>query len=268
MIKICVQNLKGGTAKTSTVVNLGHALALNGKRVLLVDTDSQGHIGTHLGIKHESTIYDLIAQDTAVEECIVKARPNLDCILSDKTAAVLDPMLVSTPRREEILSMRMRRVSGYDYIIIDCSPSLSLMHQNALLYADHLLIPISMDTLALAGATSILESGKMLLKYFESELRILGVIPTFYDVRTNISKEVFSFVERTYSPLCKVFSPIRIDTKLKEAAAAHQTIFEYEPKTRSAEDYANLAKEIDAVVGMEQDDANEQEPRQETVASR
>lgn len=268
MIKICIQNLKGGTAKTSTTVNLGHGLALSGKRVLIVDTDSQGHIATHLGIKHDTTIYDLMAQDTAVEECIVNARPNLDCILSDKTAAVLEPMLVSTPRREEILRIRMRRVSGYDFILIDCSPSLSLMHQNALLYANNLLIPISMDTLALAGATSILESGKMLLKYFESELRILGVVPTFYDVRTNISKEVLSFVERSYTPLCKVFSPIRVDTKLKEAAAAHKTIFEYDPKSRSAEDYAILAKEIDAAVSQEQNDARKQKPKQETVTAR
>ena len=268
MIKICIQNLKGGTAKTSTAVNLGHALALDGKRVLLVDTDSQGHVATHLGLKHDTTIYDLISQDTAVEECIVNARPNLDCILSDKTAAVLDLMLVNTPRREEILRMRMRRVTGYDFILIDCSPSLSLMHQNALLYASHLLIPISMDTLALAGATSILESGKMLLKYFESELKILGVVPTFFDVRTNISKEVLSFVERTYSPLCKVFSPIRVDTKLKEAAAAHKTIFEYESKSRSAEDYATLAKEIDTVVGEEQNVVVKQKPKPQKAASR
>ena len=267
MIRICVQNLKGGTAKTSTSVNLGHALAIAGSRTLLVDTDSQGHIGMHLGVKHDTTLYDLMAQDTAVEDCIVNARENLDCILSDKTAAALEPMLVSTPRREEILSMRMRRVQGYDYLIIDCSPSLSLMHQNALLYADYLLIPISMDTLALAGATSILESGKMLLKYFDSELRILGVVPTFYDVRTNISKEVFAFVERTYSPFCKVFSPIRVDTKLKEAAAAHKTIFEYEPKSRSAEDYATLAQEVHEIIGRQRDGSNEQKPRQETVAS-
>lgn len=268
MIKICIQNLKGGTAKTSTAVNLGHALALRGKRVLLVDTDSQGHVSTHLGVKHESTIYDLIVQDTAVEECIVNARPNLDCILSDKTAAVLETMLVSTPRREEIMRMRMRRVTGYDFILIDCSPSLSLMHQNALLYANYLLIPISMDTLALAGATSILESGKMLLKYFESELQILGVVPTLYDARTNISKEVLSFVERSYSPLCHVFSPIRVDTKLKEAAAAHQTIFEYEPKARSAEDYATLAKEVTSAVKKELHDANKQKAGKETAAAR
>lgn len=244
MIKISVQNLKGGTGKTSTVVNLGHALALQGKKVLLIDTDSQGHIATHLGIKHDPTLYDLIASDTAVEECIVEARQNLDCIVSNKTTAALEVMLVNMPRREEVLSMRMRRVSGYDFVLIDCSPSLSLMHQNALLYSDYLLIPISMDTLALAGAASIVESGKMLLKYFEAQLKILGVIPTFYDARTNISKEVMSFIERTYTQLCNVLTPIRIDTKLKEAAAAHKTIFEYEPKSRAAEDYSRLADQI------------------------
>jgi chromosome partitioning protein len=107
MIKISVQNLKGGTGKSTTVVNLGHALALKGKKVLLIDTDSQNHIGFNLGIKHSVSLFDLMSIDLAIEEAIISARPNLDCIISDKKVAVLEAMLHQMPRREEILITTM-----------------------------------------------------------------------------------------------------------------------------------------------------------------
>ena len=110
MRKISVQNLKGGTGKSTTVVNLGAALALKGKKVLLIDTDSQAHIGLHLGVKHSVTLFDLMTIDLSIEEAIINARENLDCIISDKKVAVLETMLVQMPRREEILRLRARRL--------------------------------------------------------------------------------------------------------------------------------------------------------------
>lgn len=246
MKKISVQNLKGGTGKSTTVVNLGAALALKGKKVLLIDTDSQSHVGTHLGVKHSVTLFDLMTIDLSIEEAIVSARENLDCIISDKKVAVLETLLVQMPRREEILRLRARRLKNlkYDYVLVDCSPSISLMHQNALLFADFLLIPVSMDVLSLAGASSIMDSSRMLLQMYEMPLRIMGVLPTIYDGRLNMSKEVMSVLETNYKRLTDVLSPIRTDVKLKEAAAAHQTIFEYDPKSRGAEDYMRLADEV------------------------
>jgi chromosome partitioning protein len=244
--KISVQNLKGGTGKSTTVVNLGAALALRGKKVLLIDTDSQAHVGMHLGVKHSVTLFDLMTIDLSIEEAIIPARENLDCIISDKKVAVLESMLVQMPRREEILRLRARRLKNlrYDYVLVDCSPSISLMHQNALLFADYLLIPVSMDVLSLAGASSIMDSSRMLLQMYEMPLQILGVLPTIYDGRLNMSKEVVSILETNYAKLTSVLTPIRTDVKLKEAAAAHQTIFEYDPKSRGAEDYMKLAEEI------------------------
>lgn len=251
MMKISVQNLKGGTGKSTTVVNLGHALALKGKKVLLIDTDSQNHIGFNLGVKHSVSLFDLMSIDLAIEEAIVGARENLDCIVSDKKVAVLEAMLQQMPRREEILRLRTRRLKDldYDYVFVDCSPSISLMHQNALLFADYLLIPVSMDVLSLAGASSIMDSSRMLLQMYDLPLKILGVLPTIYDGRLNMSKEVISILEKNYNRMTNVLKPIRTDIKLKEASAAHMTIFEYDPKSRGAEDYMRLAEDLIAMEG-------------------
>jgi chromosome partitioning protein len=244
--KVSVQNLKGGTGKSTTVVNLGAALAIKGKKVLLIDTDSQAHIGMHLGVKHSVTLYDLMTIDLSIEEAIINARENLDCIISDKKVAVLETLLVQMPRREEILRLRARRLKNlkYDYVFVDCSPSISLMHQNALLFADYLLIPVSMDVLSLAGASSIMDSSKMLLQMYEMPLQIMGVLPTIFDGRLNMSKEIIFILENNYKRLTNILTPIRTDVKLKEAAAAHKTIFEYDPKSRGAEDYMRLAEEV------------------------
>lgn len=267
MKKISVQNLKGGTGKSTTVVNLGAALALKGKKVLLIDTDSQAHVGSHLGVKHNVTLFDLMTIDLSIEEAIINARENLDCIVSDKKVAVLETMLVQMPRREEILRLRARRLKNlkYDYVLVDCSPSISLMHQNALLFSDYLLIPVSMDVLSLAGASSIMDSSKMLLQMYEMPLKVLGVLPTIYDARLNMSREVMSILETNYRRITDILTPIRTDVKLKEAAAARKTIFEYDPKSRGAEDYMKLAEEL---LELEANlDRQKQKPAEATVAT-
>jgi chromosome partitioning protein len=242
MRKIAIQNLKGGTGKTTTTVNLAHGLVLKGKRVLVVDCDAQGNVAVALGVKKPpATMYHLLMEDRLLGECIQPARPNLDVICSDNTLAVAEVQLAGQPRREETLLLRLRKLSGYDYVLVDCGPNLSLLHQNALLYVDELLIPVSMDYLALLGAQQIIDSIAFLRRFFDRSPKLLGVLPTFYDARTNISSEIYEALRETYASLCPVFPPIRVDTKLQQAIAKHKTVFELGgPATRAAQDYAQV----------------------------
>lgn len=243
MRKIACQNLKGGTGKTTTVISLASCLAGKGKKVLVLDVDVQGNIKVSFGIDHKLTMYDLLINDTFIDDCIVKARENIDCIISDNTLAACELQLSAMPRREEILKIRMRHIdqtTRYDFVLIDCSPSLSLLNQNALLYADEIIIPISMDYLAMLGATQVIDNLAMIKKYYEKQLIITGVIPTFFEKRTNMSQEVMEALQDTYKE--KVFPAVRLDTKIKQASSANQTIFEVDKQSRGAEDYNQICE--------------------------
>jgi len=241
--KIVCQNLKGGTGKTTTVISLASCLADKGKKILVLDVDVQGNIKVSFGIDHKLTMYDLLINDTFVEDCIVKARENIDCIISNNTLAACELQLGGMHRREEILKIRMKHIdqtARYDFVLIDCSPSLSLLNQNALLYADEVIIPISMDYLAMLGATQVIDNLAMIKKYYEKQLIITGVIPTFYEKRTNMSQEVMEALQDTYKE--KVFPAVRLDTKIKQASSANQTIFEVDKQSRGAEDYNQICE--------------------------
>jgi len=241
--KIACQNLKGGTGKTTTVISLASCLAGKGKKVLVLDVDVQGNIKVSFGIDHKLTMYDLLINDAFVDDCIVKARENIDCIISNNTLAACELQLSAMPRREEILKIRMRHIdqtARYDFVLIDCSPSLSLLNQNALLYADEIIIPISMDYLAMLGATQVIDNLAMIKKYYEKQLIITGVIPTFFEKRTNMSQEVMEALQDTYKE--KVFPAVRLDTKIKQASSANQTIFEVDKQSRGAEDYNQICE--------------------------
>jgi cellulose biosynthesis protein BcsQ len=154
-------------------------------------------------------------------------------------------MLVTGLRISEALSLNVEhagraKLEIYDFILIDCSPSLSLLNQNALLYADEIIIPISMDYLAMLGATQVIDNLAMIKKYYEKQLIITGVIPTFYEKRTNMSQEVMEALQDTYKE--KVFPAVRIDTKIKQASSAKQTIFETDKQSRGAEDYNQICE--------------------------
>lgn len=249
MRKIAVQNLKGGTGKTTTAVNLAHALALKGHRVLLVDADVQGNVGASLGLgKQKATLYQLLCEDLVWSSCIIPGRENLDVLPSDHTLAVAEVQLHAMPRREEILGLRLRSLTGYDYVIVDSGPTLSLLHQNVLLFVDELLIPISTEFLAMLGAQQIVQSLAFLRRYFDRAPRILGVLPTFFDQRTNISNEIAQAIAETYSKVCPVLQPIPVDTKVSQAMAKRRTIFEHCPTARAADAYRDLADWVESSV--------------------
>ncbi|MDA1353040.1 MAG: ParA family protein [bacterium] len=242
--RICVINYKGGTGKTCTVVNLGHGLALAGKRVLIVDTDPQGSSGYHLGIRNPKySLYDLLVGNATSPECIVNARQNLDIIPSNERLFPAEMALSKMKNREMILSQKLRGLQNqYDYIIVDCAPSINLLNQNSLTYAQEIFLPVSMEYLSLVGIKQLLNNIKIINKIFRHNLKVSKLIPTFFDKRNSKSKVVMDSLNRVFSQV--MANPIRSSVAISEAAGYRQTIFEYNPKSSGAEDYQILTNEV------------------------
>ena len=136
MRRLAVMNYKGGTGKTTTVVNLSHALSLKGYKVLVVDTDPQGSAGYHLGVTSSKTLYNLIVENASLTDCISKGRYNLDIICSNEYVFPATIKMATYKERELVLRRKLKDVNGYDFVFLDCAPSMNLLNQNALLFAD------------------------------------------------------------------------------------------------------------------------------------
>ena len=246
MRRIACQNFKGGTGKTTTVISLAHCMAVAGKKVLIVDLDAQGNVAESFGIKSENSLYDLLVDDKPLAECLVEVRENLFCLPSDRTVAACETVLVTRPRREEALKRALvdveKVIPGLSVVLLDCSPSLSILSQNALVYVDELLLPVSMDYLAMVGAGQVFENLQMIEEYFEKKVKVCGILPTFFDKRVNVSKDVLAALIERYGDL--VLPPVRIDTKVQQASSRQQTIVEFRGTSRACEDYQKVYEEL------------------------
>ncbi len=240
-MRIAVLNQKGGTGKTTTTVNVAAGLADAGHRVLVIDVDSQGHVGVSLGTEGKNTLYHLLVEDKPLRDCVVSARPNLDILPGNETLASTEIVLARMNEgRDKILRDKLLGENGYDYILLDCGPSLSILNMNALTFADHLIVPVSCDYLSLVGVKQVLKTLKNVNSVLMHNISILGILPTFYDMRNNISDESVRALKGHFHD--KVLPSIRVNTRLKEAPQHQQTIFEYAPDSRGANDYRKLVK--------------------------
>jgi chromosome partitioning protein len=246
MRKIAILGFKGGIGKTTTCVSLGAALALQGRRVLIIDTDTLANASIALGVDdYETSLSEVLMGRCGAAECIVPVRDSLDLLPSSLDLFKAQQRMVLEMAREEIFLERFAGLDGYDYQLLDCAPSISLLTVNTLAYADEAFAPISMEMLALAGARHFLD-------YLQGIKRLLGggatirlIIPTFYDPRRRVSDLVLGAIERDFE--WQVTHPIRLDTKLSEAPGAGKTIFEHAPRGRGAADYARLAELVDGM---------------------
>lgn len=241
--RIAVFNHKGGTGKTTTAVNLAAGLAERGSRVLLVDADGQGNVGASLGIRGEKTLYHVLVSGMPAEEAAVPVRANLDVLTSNELLAAAELYLAERQNRHRIMRERLGdRVQGYDVVVLDCAPALSLMNQNALVYADSVLVPVSCDYLSLVGVRQVLRTLKSVKTLLKHQVQLLGVLPTFFDVRNTIARDAIKALSDHFGDRC--LPPIRVNTKLREAPSAKQTIFEYAPESHGALDYLALVERI------------------------
>lgn len=246
---IAILNQKGGVGKSTTTINLGAALGEMGKQVLLIDLDPQGNTSSGLGIEKselDRCVYDvLIDEDTSLTDVIIPdVCEGLDVAPATINLAGAEVELVSEMARENRLKEAVGSVRGkYDYVFVDCPPSLGLLTVNALVAADKLLIPIQCEFYALEGVTKLLDSMKRVKTYLNPSLDIFGVLLTMYDGRTTLSKQVASEVRGFFDKL--VFDAvIPRSVKVSEAPSFGQPITEYDPNGKGAQAYRNLAKEV------------------------
>jgi chromosome partitioning protein len=247
MRKIAIVGFKGGIGKTTTCVNLGAGLAMRGHRVLLIDTDTQANLSIALGMnEYKNSLSEILIRKVKAQDCVLRARDNLDLLPSSLGLFKAQQRMVLEMAREEIFRELFAELSGYDYQLLDCAPSVSLLTVNSVAYVDEVYIPVSMEMLALAGA-------RHFLRYLRDISRLMGgkgavirlIIPTFYDPRRRVSEMVLQTLIEDFGT--RVTHPIRIDTKLSEAPGSGQTIYEYAPGGRGATDYARLAELVESM---------------------
>jgi chromosome partitioning protein len=255
---IAVANQKGGVGKTTSTLNLGAALQEAGKRVLLVDLDPQGNLSVAAGIIDIDAAYpsvgDLLAlavrgrasSGPGIQGAIVHSPCGLDVVPSNGTLSAAELGLVSAMNRESMLAALLKPVADtYDYILIDCLPSLGLLAINALRAADGIVIPVQADFLAMQGLAQILETIAAVREQLNPELSIYGVLLTLVDQRTAHSRDVVKVVRSSLDGQVNVFATeVRLHVALKEAAKAGRTILDLDSASPSAEAYRRLADEV------------------------
>ncbi|MBN1992654.1 MAG: ParA family protein [Anaerolineae bacterium] len=240
MRKIAIVGFKGGIGKTTTCVNLGAALALRGHRVIIIDTDTQANVSMALGVnKYDKSLTHILTHRATAAECVVKARKNLDILPSDIGLYKAQQRMVLEMAREEIFEELFAELAGYEYQLLDCAPSVSLLTVNTLAYAEEVFIPVSMEMLAVSSIQQFVTYLKDINRMLGRETIIRLIIPTLYDPRRKISQQVVRGLKKM-GPV--VADPIWVDTKLSEAPGQGKTIFEYAPRSRGAIDYARLTE--------------------------
>lgn len=252
---IAVVNQKGGTGKTTTCENLGVGIANTGKKVLLIDTDPQASLTISLGYPKPDDLYPTLStlmtkvmqdEDLKPKEGVLHHKEGVDLIPSNIELSGLEVSLVNAMSRETILKQYLDTVKKeYDYVLLDCMPSLGMLTINALAAADNVLIPVQAQYLPAKGLEQLLQTINKVRKQINPKLKIEGILLTMVDSRTNYAKDISNLIRETYGGKLKVFSAdIPRSVRAEEISAEGKSIFVHDPKGKVAEAYKKLTKEV------------------------
>jgi chromosome partitioning protein len=263
MRQIAIANMKGGVGKTTTAIHLAAGLSRQGARVLLVDADPQGNVAHALAVRRERTIRDLMLGQASFDDVVARGvRERLDVITATPAAFTLEAQLAGEPQRETILARRLKTLNGYDAVVLDSSPAMNLLAYNALLYASHVIVPVSMDGMAILGARQTLAGVHQIRELWpDRRLDLLAVLPTSVNVTTNATRAAFEALADDEEMRERLYRRgIRQCIDVTYALAQRQTIWEYAPRSRAAEDYDAFVRfvrtgEADVSAGRDERDA-------------
>ena len=245
---IVVTNQKGGVGKSTTCENLGIGLAMEGKKVLLVDTDPQGSLTISMGWQQPSTLMQKAMNDQPIQpgEGILHHAEGVDLIPANIELAGLEVALVNSMNREKMLKQVLESAKReYDYILLDCMPSLGMLTINALAAADTTLIPVQAQYLSAKGLEQLLQTVGKVRRQINPKLKIEGILLTMTDSRTNYGKQIDTLIRQAYGSKIKVFDQtIPRSVRAAETSAAGKSIFQHDPKGKVAEAYQSLAREV------------------------
>lgn len=242
---IMIGVFKGGVGKTTTAINLGHALALQKKNVLILDLDPQGNATRGLGYEVTEltpTVYTVMKGISRAADSIGQVKENFYLLPSNRTTALLETELASEVGREKALARAMKDVEGFDYILLDCGPGSTIVNVNGLVFSTDVLMPIEIGVDSVEGVDDFIKAKEAICQKLEIDTRLMGAVMTKVDRRLTLTETILSHCQTSFEG--KFFAQIRTDTNLGHARGHRQTIFEYDSRSRAAEDYRKMATDV------------------------
>lgn len=246
MIRLVISNQRGGVSKTTTTATLAREFADSGLKVLVIDTDPQGSIGSVLNLRPEYGLYNFIIERLRFDDCIVPVNEKIHVLCSNRETTKVETILMGNVAREHAFTQLFSQVEkDYDAVLIDVSPSITLLQTCAMVYAERVLIPIAMDTLSFQGAMASIEASKSLNQLLRCNIKTIGLLPVMVDRRLAMTSAILEGLEGLSTGMSiPMLHAIRTDQSVTKAARAGQFLVDYDAKCKAAEDYHIVAGEI------------------------